>query len=71
MYRRNGRNSTALTDAKMLLSVDEAAGALSLGRTRMYELVMKGDIASLKLGRTRRIPVAALREYVSRQLEVQ
>jgi excisionase family DNA binding protein len=59
-----------LTDAKVLLSVDEAAGALSLGRTRVYELVMKGDIASLKLGRTRRIPVAALRDYVSRQLEV-
>ncbi len=69
MHKRHNKRSAMVADAKVLLSVDEAAGALSLGRTRVYELVMKGDIASIKLGRTRRIPVAALREYVSRQLD--
>ena len=54
--------------AKVLLTVEEAANAMSLGRTLVYDLVMRGHIASIKVGRTRRIPVSALHEYVSRQL---
>lgn len=53
---------------KLLLSVDEAARMLSLGRTLVYDLVMRREIASIKVGRMRRIPVAALQEFVGRQL---
>lgn len=53
---------------KLLLSVDEAARVLSLGRTLVYDLVMRREIASIKVGRMRRIPVAALQEFVGRQL---
>jgi excisionase family DNA binding protein len=53
---------------KLLLTVEEAAEVLSLGRTLVYELVMRRQIASIKVGRTRRIPVVALQEFVTRQL---
>jgi excisionase family DNA binding protein len=53
---------------KVLLTIPEAAEAMSLGRSFLYELVMRGEIASIKVGRTRRIPTTALHEYVARQL---
>jgi excisionase family DNA binding protein len=53
---------------KVLLTIPEAAEAMSLGRSFLYELVMRGEIASIKVGRKRRIPTTALHEYVARQL---
>ncbi len=41
---------------------------MSLGRTLLYRLVMRGEIISIKVGRTRRVPIWALREYVRRQM---
>jgi excisionase family DNA binding protein len=55
-------------EAKLLLSVDEAATLMSLGRSIVYDLVMRQQIASIKVGRMRRIPVSALREYVQQRL---
>ena len=49
---------------KLLVTVEEAAERLSLGRTHCYSLVMRGEIGSVKIGRSRRVPVAALREFV-------
>ena len=56
------------SQARVLLSVDEAAMALSMGRTFVYHLLMRGELASIKVGRRRRIPVSALHDFVSRQL---
>lgn len=53
---------------KVLLTVEEAAEALSVGRTLVFGLVRGQAIRSIKVGRARRIPVAALQEYVARQL---
>jgi len=53
---------------KLLLTVEEAAQALSLGRTFVYDLVMRRQIVSIKVGCKRRIPVTALHEFVARQL---
>jgi excisionase family DNA binding protein len=55
-------------EAKLLLSVDEAATLMSLGRSIVYDLVMRQQIASIKVGRMRRIPVSALRDYVQQRL---
>ena len=49
---------------KVLLTVAEAAKRLSLSRTFTYELVMSGELESLKLGKARRVPVAALDKFV-------
>lgn len=56
------------TVPKVLLTVDEAAEAMSLGRSYVYELVMRNTIRSVKVGRKRRIPVAELHAFVARQL---
>ena len=48
----------------VLLTVEDAARALALGRTKVYELVESGAMRSVKIGRSRRIPVQALGEFV-------
>lgn len=56
-------------DSKILLTVPEVAHRLGLGRSFIYQLVMKGEIRSIKLGRARRIPVDALEQFVSARIE--
>jgi excisionase family DNA binding protein len=53
----------------LLLSVTQAAEALAIGRTKIHELLATGALESVKLGRSRKIPVAALEEYVARLRE--
>jgi excisionase family DNA binding protein len=48
----------------VLLTVEDAAQALALGRTKVYELVESGALRSVKIGRARRIPVQALHDFV-------
>lgn len=47
-----------------LLTPDEAATALGCGRTYVYELMGKGELRSVKLGRLRRIPHAEIARLV-------
>ena len=54
------------TVAPSLLTVDEAAAALSLSRTAVYELMKSGDLASVQIGVRRRVPVTAVDSYVAR-----
>ena len=56
-------------DEALLLTVNQAASRLGIGRSFLYELVMRGEIQSVKLGRARRIPVAALAQFISEKLE--
>ena len=51
--------------AAVLYSVDEAAVALRLSRSALYELIRSGRLRSVKSGRRRLVPVAALAEYVA------
>jgi excisionase family DNA binding protein len=53
----------------ILVTVQEAATMLSIGRTAAWELVRKHTIKSIKIGRTRRVPVAAIQEYIEHLLE--
>ena len=53
---------------KLLLTIEEAARALSLSRSLLYDLLMSNQIVSIKIGRARRIPVAALMAYVQQQI---
>lgn len=54
-----------MTD-QLLLRPEEAAKALGLGRSKVFELMASGAIASVRIGRSRRIPRAALTDYVER-----
>lgn len=55
----------------LLLTVDEAANRLRLGRSVTYRLVMSGELASVKIGGSRRVPVKALEEFINRQMAEQ
>ncbi|PZR51662.1 DNA-binding protein [Xylanimonas oleitrophica] len=48
----------------VLYRVDEAAEALRLGRTAVYELIRCGALRTVKVGTRRLVPVEAVREYV-------
>ncbi len=50
---------------KLLVTPEEAADALGVGRSTIYDLMRLKIVPSVKLGRARRIPVAALREWVN------
>lgn len=55
-------------EMKLLVTVDEAAAMLSLGRSLAWKLVRTNQIQSIKVGTTRRVVVASLHAYVGRQL---
>ena len=53
----------------VLVTVEEAARRLSIGRTATYMLVLRGELESVKIGRTRRVVVASIDDYVSKLLQ--
>jgi excisionase family DNA binding protein len=48
-----------------LLTVVEAAHELGISRSKLYELLADGELPSVRIGRTRRISVTALEEFVA------
>lgn len=67
----NVSEHTPSSVAKLLLTVEEAAERLSISRTRMYALLGRNVIYSIKEGRARLVPVAELERYVERRLAEQ
>lgn len=51
---------------KILLTPEEAAERLSITRSRLYDLLRSRELVSVKLGKVRRISVAALERYVEK-----
>jgi excisionase family DNA binding protein len=51
---------------RLLLTAEEAAEALGIGRTSVYALIKSGEIESVQIGRLRRIPSDAISDYVRR-----
>lgn len=54
----------------LLLRPEQAAQALGIGRSKVYELISSGALRSVKIGGARRIPAAALTEFVAALEEV-
>ncbi|MFC0116000.1 helix-turn-helix domain-containing protein [Kibdelosporangium aridum] len=52
--------------SRVLLTVEEAAKQLGIGKTKAYELVRSGDLESVQIGRLRRIHVDAINAYAAR-----
>ncbi len=50
---------------KILLTPSEAAAALGIGRSKIYELLQAGTLPSVRIGACRRIPAEALRALVA------
>ena len=55
----------------LLVSPKEAQRLLSVGNSTFYKLVRSGELASLKLGKARRVPLAAIKGLVERLAESQ
>jgi excisionase family DNA binding protein len=51
-----------------LLDVKETAAALGLGRSKIYQLIMTGELKSIVIGRSRRVPVSAIEEFIRTKL---
>ena len=54
---------------KLLLTPEEAADALSIGRSKVYELISDGRLPSVRIDASRRVPISALLEFVERLRE--
>ncbi len=50
----------------LLYKPEAAADALGIGRSKLFELIAAGDIETVQIGRSRRIPAEALAQYVDR-----
>jgi excisionase family DNA binding protein len=50
---------------RLLLRPEEVARTLGVGRTMVFELIRSGELRSVKIGKSRRIPIDAVREYVA------
>jgi excisionase family DNA binding protein len=51
---------------RLLLTAEETAEMLSIGRTKVYQLMRLGMLESVKIHGCRRIPTEAVRNYVDR-----
>lgn len=67
---RSGRATTTVEDDpvvfgdRLLVSVPEAAKALGVSRTVLYDLISSGDLTTVRIGRRRLVPVATLMDFV-------
>ncbi|MEU5867231.1 helix-turn-helix domain-containing protein [Nonomuraea sp. NPDC047529] len=51
---------------RLLLTVPEAAEALAISRSKLYQLLAVGAVTSIRIDGSRRIPVSALTDYITR-----
>ncbi|MYV42654.1 excisionase family DNA-binding protein [Streptomyces sp. SID1328] len=56
----------AADPAPVLLTVEEAARCLRIGRTTCFALIRTGELESLTIGGLRRVPADAPAAYVTR-----
>jgi excisionase family DNA binding protein len=51
---------------RVFLTPEEVAEALHVGRAKVYDLIRNGDLVSVKIGKLRRVPADAVREFAQR-----
>lgn len=54
---------------KLLMTVNEVAEATSFSRAHIYRLLASGELASVTIGRARRVRVRDLEEFIERQAQ--
>lgn len=54
---------------KILLRVEEVAQMLGIARCRVFDLINSGDLVSVQIGASLRIPEQAVRDYVARLVD--
>lgn len=56
--------STTTEVERVLLRPEEVAAMLGIGRSIVFELLRSGELRSVKIGKSRRIPRVAVYEYI-------
>lgn len=56
---------TSLSGDRLTMRVEEAAGLLGISRGLAYELVNRGELPALRLGRRLVVPISALEDLVA------
>ena len=64
-----GTEFADLDDDLRLVTLPDAARFLSVSRGSLYDLLTTGQLASVHIGRSRRIPLGEIRRYVRDQLQ--
>ena len=54
--------------AQRCLTITEAAAWLSISRGQLYQLIGRNEIASITIGRSRRVPIGSLEAFVLTRL---
>jgi excisionase family DNA binding protein len=52
---------------RLLLRPIEAAEAIGVGRSRIYELLASGELPSIRIGSSVRVPIDRLRAWIDRK----
>jgi excisionase family DNA binding protein len=55
----------------LLLRVEVAADRIQVSRAQMYRLLAVGEVKSVKIGASRRVPLRALNDFVDRLMAEQ
>ena len=66
-FRHARSDALAITEDdmdKLLLTPTEAATALGIGRSKVYELLQSGQLQSVHIGACRRVPADALTAFL-------
>jgi excisionase family DNA binding protein len=63
---REPRMKDAAELSRLLVTPEQAAEVLSIGRSKLYELIAAGLLETVRIGSCRRIPMVALTEFVQR-----
>ena len=51
---------------RKLYRVEEVAEVLNIGRTKVFDLIRSGHLASVKVGGSRRVTEQAIDDYIAR-----
>jgi len=54
---------------RLLLTVEEAAEALTISRWKVFDLIRCRELRSVKIGGLRRVPRTAIDEYIARLVQ--
>ncbi len=60
-----------MNDHRLLLRPHEAGDALGVSRSKVYELIASGELPSIRLGGSVRVPLEALHAWIGQQLTAQ
>ncbi|MET7583707.1 helix-turn-helix domain-containing protein [Streptomyces microflavus] len=66
---KNDENPQDFDPTLLAVKVEEAARRLSIGRTTMYGLIRDGVVQTVPFGRSRRVPVQVLIDYLKQNMQ--